>query len=481
MKLFYKNEKGELAEATPEHIFNRDIQLFLENGSEYKRPENFTKTPEPKVPEAPAVQNDKTKNDPVLQLAGMIGDLTKNIQSQNAIKDQVEEMKEKLAAYEQMSKKGFHLPTTPIPENSPAGQKMTLESLKYVNLAIQGQELMRKRFYSPNQLTDEKREKIAEYFSLVWKAGVEGRGKARDEFDAKYGTMIRAERKTAIGDSGNTFQLPDEIESEILTFARESSIALQEARVIPMASDKKSFNAESASASVGWGNTTSQSDPTVAEVEMSPEELSAYSVVRNTTLDDSPSDIVGWLFSNLSEATGLELDNGMFNGDGTGTYASCSGILSAAAGYSVTLGSGSTAFSQLSASKLSEMIGELDGLRKMGAKFYMHGSVLHFVRDLKDSQNRPIFLETVGSAIPARIWGYPYRESTKCPETSASNTAFMVFGNLKYFLVGRRKGIGKLQVDPWGLWATNRTRFKIYSRYSLDIGLSNGFCRLLTS
>jgi HK97 family phage major capsid protein len=128
------------------------------------------------------------------------------------------------------------------------------------------------------------------------------------------------------------------------------------------------------------------------------------------------------------------------------------------------------------------MIGALDGVRKTGARFFLHGSVLHFVRDLKDTNGRPIFMDGhIGAGVPGTIFGYPYTEVIKMPSSSASNTAFIAFGNGQYFFVGRRLDTSTLDVDPYGLWTTNRTRYKIYQRWALIMGLPAAFVRLLTN
>jgi HK97 family phage major capsid protein len=120
-------------------------------------------------------------------------------------------------------------------------------------------------------------------------------------------------------------------------------------------------------------------------------------------------------------------------------------------------------------------------MRKNGGRFCMHGSILHFVRVLKDNDGRPIFYAgSYGDNTPAQIFGYPYTEVTKMPSTSASNTAFLSFGNLKYFAVGNRLNSTSLGINPYLLWTTNRTAFKIYQRWALAMALPYGFVRLLT-
>jgi len=426
-------------------------------------------------PQAPAM---KTEDDPIKELTGLIREMAGNMSN---IRAKEEEVNAKIAAYQEMTKKGLPIPNVIIPQGSPLAADMSKSCLKRVNMAVQGKNLMDKRFYPKYQIQDnETRLEIAKYLSLFIKGGILNYTSAKQEFWDTYGPQLSAERKTEIGDSGNTFPVTNRIEAEIIAFAREQSVMLQYGTVIDMNTEKDTYPAESGSASVSWGNTTPASDPTVTDVELACDELSAYSTAKNTTLDDSPSDIVSWLFSNMAEATALEIDNACFNGDGTSTYGSITGIFSAA-GFTVTFGSGLDAFTDLSWTHLSEAISKLDGLRKQGARFFMNGAILHLVRLLADDNNRPIFIETVGSSIPPAILGYPYTEAIKCPSTSAASTPFIIFGNLKHFYVGRRQGVTNLQVNPYEKWTTNRTCFKIYSRWAGKVALANGLVIIQTA
>lgn len=469
MKYFkmVKGEDGkyELVECTMEDLMNSDIIKYDEEGKAVNQVS--TEKTKSKVDELTDIVKQLAEREAKDEETG----IQKN--ADNEIKEKVESMEAKLAAYEEAAKKGFAIPRF-IDKGTDEDQAKELYTP--FDLQKQGMKLKEKVFSnSGHQVTDENREKIADYMILFFKAGYMNDPYAQMEL-RKRGLEQR-ESKTALGDSGNTFPVPDIVEEEIFHFARESSIALQDAAVYDMYSESHSWPVESGSATISWGNTTANSDPTITEVQLDCQELSAYTVVRNTTLQDARSDIVSWLTSNMAEAEGLELDNQMFNGTGD----PCSGILTAACGYSVVMGSGSTAFSTLGASDLSNMIAQLDGLKKMGAKFYFNGAVLHYVRTLTDDQSRPIFIETVGSPLSGTIYGYRYKEAIKITGTSASNTAFGSFGNLKYFALGRRLASTSLQVDPWGLWTTNRTRFKIYSRWALEIALANGLVRVLTA
>ena len=330
---------------------------------------------------------------------------------------------------------------------------------------------------------DEKSDTLDEFKKYFALGAIASKGMSRDPLGTmKALTIMKDIYKTAVGDAGNVFPVPDIVDTEILAFAREQSVILQFGRVWDMTSEKQSFPAESAAASVGWGNTTAAGDPTIAEMELDAEELSSYSTVKNATLMDARSDVVSWLAESMAEAAGQELDNKAFNGAGTDDPFICSGIMSAACGYSVVMSSGNTSFADLSTTDLSNMIAALDGLKKQGARFLMNGAVLHYIRDLKDSNGRPIFYPgAVGGGTPAEIEGYPYTEVIKMTSTDGTSTPFIAFGNLRYFAVGRRLGATGLEVDPYGLFTTNRTRYKLYQRWALNMGLAAGFVRLITA
>jgi len=416
------------------------------------------------------------EKDPVAELTGVMRDIasaqTRSGNILNEIKEKVNHHEAAIRTFQEQAAKGFVMGRQEKKEDED-----TSEYAPY-NLARQGKGLVN-RIAPRYSINEETRLEMAKYFVLFMKAGLGQDERARRLLLDRYSVK----GSTDLGDNGNVFPVPDVVDSEILAFAREMSAVLQYGRIWDMTSEKMSFPAESTNSSFAdkWSNTTSEDTPVVAEVELTAQELSAYAAIRNMTLADSRSDIVTWLTEMMAEAAALELDNAAFNGDGSSTYGSCSGILSAAAGYSVVMASGSTNFSAITADHLSEMVSKLDGLKKVGARFWMNGAILHYIRSLKDTNNRPIFLETVGAPMSGTIWGYPYTEVIKAVGTSAVSTGFVAFGNLRYLAVGRRLDATTLQVDPYGLWTTNRTRFKLYQRWALKIALAKGFCRLVTA
>jgi HK97 family phage major capsid protein len=406
--------------------------------------------------------------DHVKQLTELIQSMASNL---NTVKEKQEEMEMQIASYKEAANRGFVLPTGDLKQPEEKDMKSFLGSF---DMTKQGKRLMDSAYHK-HVISDDTRQEMAKYFCLFIRAAVMQEPEAFKKFHEEYkGTT------TDVGDAGNVFPIADIVDSEILTYARESSVILQQARIWDMATDTTSFPAETAVSNTYWGNTSVEAAPTIGEVELKADELSAYAAVKNVTLADARSDIVSWLTESFAEALGQALDTASFVGDGGGLYGGVSGLLSAKCGKSLVM-SGSTAFSQLSATHLSNMIAQIDGLRKQGARFYMNGAIMHFVRNLRDSNQGLIFQPTVGDPVSGTIWGYPWQEVITMPSSSAANTAFIVYGNLKHFAVGRRLQVASLQVDPYGLWTTNRTRFKIYNRWALNLALPNAFCRLLTN
>lgn len=275
------------------------------------------------------------------------------------------------------------------------------------------------------------------------------------------------------------YVVPDEYTDEILAFAREQSFALQLCRIWPMSGDVRRVPAESGAVSVAWTDEESaatESEPTLAEVVLTAKRLDAFSIASNELIQDANVDIVSWLTELFAEAMGQELDNQVLNGTGS----PWSGLLTAKAGYSVVMAAGETNFSSISADDLSEMISKVPSRRRVNARFFIHRTVLHYIRTLKDSNNDYIYAKP-GNGVPARVWEYPYLESEKAPSTTGADTAFVAFGDLRYFALGRRLQSMSLDLDPYGKFTEYQTRFRIVNRWGGSVGLANAFVRLLTA
>jgi len=402
------------------------------------------------------------------QLKDGLDGIVNAVNTNGAMKQLQEEMKEQNAKFEEFKKGGFSMPSKQEDVDDVAQKYFTKHN---IDMAYQGKMLQDKVKHPGYQMSEEKRVYCAEWMALAIKAA-SGDYRAREIMEGKY--------KTAIGDSGNDdLPIPDPVQVEIMKYAYEESVGLQDCEVVSMKSEFKTYPRETAGVTFAWSNTTPASDPTLDEVKLTCEEVSAYSTARNMTLADSPSDLVGWLFGIMSNGLGQEIDDQLFNGTGSPN----SGLFTAKTGYSVNMGTGSTSFADVSDVEFSKMIAALDGKRKRNAKFYMNGEILHYVRTLKGTTDMPIFVESVGSPVPGAIYGKPYKEVVVAPSTDAAATAFVYFGDLKKTYIGKHIDSLAFTTNTQGdtAFKTNRTLFKLYGRFAIENGLPNAGVRLITA
>lgn len=295
--------------------------------------------------------------------------------------------------------------------------------------------------------------------------------------------MQEWKRKAALveGTAANGgYLVPDEFESQILAFSRLQSVALPRVRMWDMGTDVKRIPAENAAPSVTWiaeNGAVQESEPTVTEVVLTAKKVGAYSIASSEMLTDSTTDIVSWLTELFAEAIGQEIDNQVFNGTGS----PCSGILLGAS-VSTVLGTGRSNFSSVHPDDLSLLISKIAANKKMGAEFFFHREVLHYLFTLKETAGAYIY-GMPGSQYPTKIWGYPWVECEKLPAMSATaaSTPFGVFGNLRHFAMGRKVNSMSLFVDPYGLLTTDQVRFRMLNRWALSIAQASALGRVVTA
>lgn len=425
-------------------------------------------------------------------LTGMLSDIGGK---QDDIKASMEENREKLAKLEEkfgkhdeilsnLEKQG--MPTTRQPQElnintgNPAGPTKVLFGY---NLDLQGSELAkayerdtwedRPKLKGYTMIADPaKRERYAQYMITMLRA-LKGDFKAMgklQEMQAKANELTEG-TTTNVG-----YLVPDEYADEILAFARLSSVALQDCRIMPMGTDVKRIPAENTNVSVTWTAETiglTQKYPAITEVVLTAKKVGGYCIVTNELLADTAHDVVSWLTGQFAEALGQEIDNQVFAGTGS----PCSGITTGICGYSV-LTSGS--ISTVTGTDLSSMIAKLSPNKRTGAKFYFEKSVFHHIRTLKDSQNAFIY-NPIGGVQANTIWGYPVTECEKVPSTDGTKKPFGLLGNLNNFIIGRRLQNTTMDVDPYSAFTSDMTNFRIYWRLGLAVGLAKGFCRIMTA
>lgn len=383
------------------------------------------------------------------------------------IKESVEAVDTRLKAIESL----------PLRSGTKGSGVISTEKYRGYKLFDQGERIREKFVKNPERfriLSDEGSFNKFSKFMLDIKAALTG--------DLKAQQMLQEAQQKAsdmgedVSDALGGYAVPVEYEPDLIKLATESSFLLQEATVIPMGSKTRKYPTELTQMGVTWedeGGTIDGQNPTLGQVTLTAKKLAGLtSSISSELIADSSFDIVSWLVEQFTYAMALEVDNQALNGTG----APCSGVLTAAAGYSVVMSLSN--FSSISADDLSLMISKLADSDAAQAKFVYNRLIQHYIRTAKDTYGQYIW-QRPSEGRPGTIWETPYIQSSKAPSSTASSTAFLALGNWKGFYVGLRQGMS-FAADPFTAFATDEIRFRAIKRVALSIARSAAFVRLVT-
>jgi HK97 family phage major capsid protein len=182
---------------------------------------------------------------------------------------------------------------------------------------------------------------------------------------------------------------------------------------------------------LGENATVNAQDITFGVVNMNAYKFSSKLVLISIELlQDTAFDITSYIARALSDRLGRIQNTKFTLGAGSGS-SEPKGIVPAA-----TLGATGTTGQTTSIifNDLVELIHSVDPAYRPGAKFMMADSTLKVIKQLKDTQGRPLFLPGLGVKEPDTINAYPY-EINQDIATMAANAKSVLFGDLtKYFI-----------------------------------------------
>ena len=390
----------------------------------------------------------------------------------DALKLQLKDVTDKLSAIESMPA----LKTAKRVRAADVGEKYL-----GIRIASQGKAL-RNKCVDKAGFENFNSEETCDNFTKFMIAFIKGVGPERNAEALAEISKINAACKATMNEGTNSiggYLVPIEYQWDLVRLNKDKVFSLNECTVVPMSSDTKQLPKELTRAGVAWKGESvqlAQSDPTYSDVVLNAQKLTAYTASSNELLMDSAMDIVSIISDQMSYGMALELDNQVLNGTGSPV----SGVLTAAAGFSVVMGTGSTSFSAISFDNLSNMFDNIPEGWDDNVKFIFNKKIMGYLRTIKSTYNTYILVDPGGTQTPT-IWEQPVIRSSQGPKTSGLSTAFMVLGNFQYFYIGQRMGAMAIDVDPYGRFDYNETRFRMITRWGLQIAQANAFVRLLTS
>ncbi len=329
----------------------------------------------------------------------------------------------------------------------------------------------------------EGKEKIAKFIGAVTR---------KDE--ALIKALVGEKAMTEGTSTAGGYLVPEEFQAEVVRLAEDYGLVRAMARIIPMKSDTRNIPRLSSSVTVYWpGENTAGtvSQPAFGQVQLIAKTAVGLTVISNELLEDSDPSVVDLLVELFAEALAGEEDKQGLVGSGS----PFTGVLNDTNVAVLSMGTGNTAFSNVTADDLRDLIAQLKPLALKGAGFILHRSVWAIVQKLKDSNGQyiastanPVVSGDANrqTAAVGAIWGYPVYLSEQMPSTSAANTKFIIFGNLRHLFLGDRKQMtlsvsDSATVGSDNVFEQNSSAVRVTERIAIAVGLPQAFAVLKTS
>ena len=268
------------------------------------------------------------------------------------------------------------------------------------------------------------------------------------------------------------YLVPDEYENTLMALARLESLALQKCRIFNISRDVLKIPVEATGTSVNaaaFGTANGESDPTLGLKTLDMKRIGNYTEIFNDLLEDSVFDITSYLASMNAEAIGQSIDNNVFGSTGT----SFTGNILTDAGSFATVGTSASTIANVSYTHFSECISKLASNKIQGAEWYINRLGLHYVRILTDESDRLIYMMPSGTQ-PGGIYGFPVNSVEVITGAPATTKPFVLFGNLKNYALGIRKGM-TMQMNPYIKMKEGITQFVCHTRVDGDALFDSAF------
>jgi HK97 family phage major capsid protein len=256
-----------------------------------------------------------------------------------------------------------------------------------------------------------------------------------------------AETRAVLASGTGGSLIATELQNQVIDRFRNASFVRQAgATVVDGLVGNVSFPALTASASAQWiadGSALTLSDPTLAQVQLSPKTcgvLTEYS--RQTLLQSSPA-VDEVIRNDFAKLLAGALDNAAING--TGTANQPRGILATPGIGSVAIGANGGALTFDAVQDLAGQVADANGDGGTSS-FATNTKVRRAIRKLKDSQNRPLGESAV-------LGGSPVAYSNWIPSNGAkgsgTNLSAMIWGQWSEVLIGVWSALD-LTSNPFG-------------------------------
>jgi HK97 family phage major capsid protein len=286
------------------------------------------------------------------------------------------------------------------------------------------------------------------------------RAVAKDD-ETKIRVLTDAMNEDTLETTGETdggHLVPGEFKAVLLRIIEQYGVGRKECTIVPMSRDEVEWptfdysaqwdsGAGAVAGPVYWpdeNTAITETWPQFGNVKMYARKLAALVPTSNELLQDSSIPLASLIATLVGEWIAKEEDRVIFVTSGLVAPTAFTGALPAASagGNVVTMGSGLTSFTDMTAEHLLDMIDATPPGALNGAKFYMHRTIFHILRKLQGvvkaagtnvGGDGQYIWQPPQAGDAGTIWGYPYEMIESFPGLSADavDTPFVMFGNMK--------------------------------------------------
>lgn len=238
--------------------------------------------------------------------------------------------------------------------------------------------------------------------------------------------------------AGGNLVPPSELIAEVLRLEEQYGVALRDANVRRNVTGN-SFTLITKTSGVSMYETNELAaktldQPAFGQVVVTLKKYAVIVPVSEELEEDSAVDIWNEVTAEIARAKAQKADELVFTEATTG--------LLNVAGTNEVLVTGAN-FADITYNQLVDMIYGVPSDSARNGKFYMHRSIAGVIAKIIDGNERPVFLNSSVTGGAPTILGYPIEWVEVMPsiDDDALDTAFVVFGNLKYFTLGMKRDL----------------------------------------
>ncbi|NOX57558.1 MAG: phage major capsid protein [Planctomycetes bacterium] len=280
---------------------------------------------------------------------------------------------------------------------------------------------------------------------------------------------------------------PDLLIAQIIRNVEMHGVFRQHVLIVPMSQTKQTWPKRIGGFTVYYpdeGVNITPSDLTLANVTLDATRWSVLARYSRELDEDSVISLGELIAQEIALALAKAEDTNGFMGDGTGAFASVTGVFNSPNVAVVVMGAGNTSFDDISDDDLIDMIRAVpDWVRKSGqAAFYVSPDVAGKIEKIRDANGLPLY-KRAAEGGPLIVHGFEVREVNVLPGTvdDAVSTKFIAFGSLRdAYMLGQRRAM-RLERDNSVFWLSDEIAVKAVPRQTIEEADGNAMAVLSTA